>query len=758
MEKPSRGEFSFLGNVKHQAARLLRRPGASSAPPRPEHYPEPRGADTAPRLGNLFRPGFNCTAAGHAGRVALLVDGAAYYDAFMRAARKARYSILIVGWDFDSRTALAFDSRSGPAIRLGDFLNELAQARRRLHVRVLEWDYPVIFGVDRELSPIYGLSWKPHRRVHFRFDDTHPLAGSHHQKIVVIDDRIAFVGGLDLTSKRWDTPSHRPDDPGRTFEGKAYPPMHDVMAAIDGEAARALGDVVRARWLKATHERLDPVETRHDPWPSSLCADITDVHFAIACTAPDNNADAPVRHIEQLYLDMIARARRYIYIENQYFTSHKIAQALAARLGEPDPPQIVLVTRLLSHGWLEEVTMQRLRAKHVEDLRKADAHGRFFACYPHLAGLAEKTCIDTHSKLMIVDDEWLRVGSANLSNRSMGVDTECDLVIQADGLARVQDRIRAFRDRLLAEHLGAEPAEVERAIRTHGSMRAAIDRLGRTQRTLAELQIEPSSEAILSAAALADMEKPVSMEQLVTQLTTEADSAQAPKQARFPWVKLTAAVAIVAGLTALWRFTPLAVVFTAENVIAWTESFSAHWWAPLVVVLAYTPASVVMFPRPLITLAAVVSFGPWEGFVYAMTGVLIASAAGFYAGRSFGRDTVRRIAGRRLNRLSQALQRRGVLAVTAVRLVPLAPFIVESMVAGAIHLRLWQLSVGTFFGMLPGALTATVLGDALESALHDPARVNWWWVAGAMCAVVAASTAVARWLHRQGGEAQAPVQ
>ncbi len=704
------------------------------------------GRDSRAATG-LFELDVNCCATGYADRVAFLIDGAAYYRAFMQAARKARRSILIVGWDFDSRTALDIDDQSRPRTFLGEFLNELARARRKLRIRVLEWDYPVIFGVDRELSPLYGLSWKPHRRVQFCFDDTHPLAGSHHQKIVVIDDRVAFVGGLDLTSKRWDTQAHRPQDPGRTFAGKPYPPMHDVMVCVDGEAAAALGQIVRARWRAATKEQLQPVASPHDPWPDGFAPDMTSVHFGLACTAPPINGSPGVHHVERLYLDMIRRARRGIYIENQYFTSQKIADALAARLAEPDGPEIVLVTRLLSHGWLEEVTMQLLRSRHVEALRQADVHGRFFACYPHVGGLAQGTCIDAHSKLMVVDDEWVRVGSANLSNRSMGVDTECDIVMQADGETRVQTGIRHFRNRLLAEHLGSDPARVQNLIETSGSMRAAIDTLGNPDRTLAPLDVDPPSEVALSAASLADMEKPVSLETLAEQLTPELDSTL-EQPARFPWGKLVIGVAIVALLTAVWRFSPLAQIFTPEKVIAWFESFAAHWWAPLVIVAAYTPASIVMFPRPIITLAAVVAFGAWAGFALAMTGVIVASALGYYAGRAFGRQAVRRLAGPRLNRLTQVLQRRGVIAITAVRLVPIAPFIVESMVAGAIHMKLWQLSLGTFFGMLPGTLMATVLGDAIESALHDPARINWWFVAGVAALLASATYVVQRWLRK----------
>lgn len=716
-----------------------------------EESPAARERERSENTGGLFKPGTNCCATGHARRVALLVDGAAYFDAFVRAARNARHSIMLVGWDFDSRTALRVDVTGKPTLTLGPFLNELARNRRGLRIRLLEWDYPVIFGTDREISPIYGLTWKPHRRVHFRFDDTHPLAGSHHQKIVVIDDRIAFVGGLDLTSRRWDTPSHRPDEPGRTFDGKPYPPMHDVMAAVDGEAASALGDVVRRRWFAATRESLAPVRTRHDPWPDALAPTMTDVNFALACTAPPIADQPAVNHVERMYLDMISRARRSIYIENQYFTSQKIASALAARLREPDGPEIVLVTRLLSHGWLEEVTMQLLRAKHVEDLRAADTHGRFYACYPHIDGLTEKTCIDMHAKVMIVDDAWLRVGSSNLSNRSMGVDTECDLVLQANGQPRIATSIRGFREALLAEHLGNDTETVSRAVEAGGSLRAAIDSLRRTDRTLAPLEVEPPSEAAISAASLADMEQPVGMDLLVGELAADTGSAE-PTKRGFPWIPLLLSIVVVAALTAAWRFTPLADVVTAERVIAWTESFSRYWWAPLALVSLYTPASLVMFPRPLITLAAVVSFGPWEGLAYAMTGVLLASALGYYAGRAFGRNTVRRFAGTRLNRVSQVLQRRGVLAVTAVRLVPIAPFIVESMIAGAIHIKLWQLTVGTFLGMLPGALMATVLGDAAQSALRDPSQINWWFVGGTLAVLLTGSVLVTRWLRRVSEE------
>jgi phosphatidylserine/phosphatidylglycerophosphate/cardiolipin synthase-like enzyme len=429
-----------------------------------------------PQTTTLFQPGRNCTEEARADRAAFIVDAEAYFKAFMQAAERAERSIVILAWDFDSRITLNPQDPPAEQVRLGDFLNRLAETKPALRIRILDWDYPMVYGTDREFPPIYGLVWKPHRHIEFHYDDTHPLAGSHHQKIVVIDDKVAFAGGLDIAARRWDTCAHAAGDPHRLFDGQDYPPVHDVMCAVDGDAAAALARIACARWKNATGKLIPRHVVKSDPWPPVLRVDVTDVPVAIACTAPPLKDKEGVHEVEQMYLDMIARAKKYIYIENQYFTSDKIGAALGKRLEEENGPEVVLATRLLSHGWLEEVTMSVLRTKLVRELREVDKHNRFTAVCPHVEGLKEGTCIDLHSKVMIVDDEWCRIGSSNISNRSMGMDTECDVVVEARGERRVAQAIRAFRDRLLAEHLDADPEEVKRV--AANSMKAAIDTLG----------------------------------------------------------------------------------------------------------------------------------------------------------------------------------------------------------------------------------------------------------------------------------------
>jgi uncharacterized membrane protein YdjX (TVP38/TMEM64 family)/phosphatidylserine/phosphatidylglycerophosphate/cardiolipin synthase-like enzyme len=720
--------------------------------------PRLQSVDTSP---SILRPGYNVWGIARAERVAFLVDAADYFKAFHEAALRAKRSILILGWDFNSQTQLHFDpvDAGGPPALLGDFLNYLVHRRHSLHVHVLNWDYPMVFGADRELPPLYGFGWTPARRVHLRYDDTHPVAGSHHQKIVVIDDSVAFIGGIDLTLRRWDSPEHTPDDPRRTADGKPYPPFHDLMVALDGEAARSLAAHARERWSLATGQKLKPVTFRgisdNDPWPPSFNADLQSVEVGIARTAPPRGEQPAVKEVEKLYLDMIVAAKKTLYIENQYFTAPRIAAALEKRLAEPDGPEIVLVLRLLSHGWLEEHTMHVLRTRLIDRLRKADQHGRFHVYYPHVPGLKEGCCVDVHSKLMIVDDRVLRVGSSNLCNRSMGLDTEADIAIEARGRPQVANAIRRFRDRLVAEHLGVPVEKLRVEIERVSTLAGAIKVLMHEGRSMRELAHLPEwSDAVVNVAAVADPDEPIAFETLLLDRHhEEPDRPQKPA-----WAKLALIVLVVLGLTALWRWTPLAQTVSAETVIGWAKDFGSHWWAPLVLMASYTPACLVMFPRPLITLAAIIAFGPWMGFLYSLTGIVASSVVTYYIGRRMRRDTVRRLAGPKLDRMIEVLKKHGLLAMTLLRLVPIAPFAVESIVAGAIRMKVWHVAVGTAIGLLPGTLATTIFGDAIETALTGAGSVNWWLVGGAVALLTGGIVAVRRWFMKMSRRIHADEQ
>jgi phospholipase D1/2 len=376
----------------------------------------------------IVNPARNCWSVEPADRLGVIIDAADYFAAFAEACRSARHRILIVGWDFDRRERLYRDDegRAGLPDRIGEFLVTLLERRRSLHVYLLSWDFNMIYAAERELLPALRLRMQTPRRFHFRLDGNHPSGASHHQKIVVIDDRVAFVGGIDLSRWRWDTSEHLPDDPRRRDpEGSPYPPFHDLMMVVEGRAAKRLGELACERWRRARGRRLKPVTgTSGSTWPQSVEQVLKKVDLAIARTEPAYRGRSAAHEVKQLHLDAIAAARCFIYIENQYFTARVLCDALIERLEAQDGPEVVLVLPKRTGGWLEQATMDILRAREIERLRKADRSHRLRVYYPHQPGLGN-ACISVHAKLLIVDDRFMKIGSANASNRSMGLDTGC---------------------------------------------------------------------------------------------------------------------------------------------------------------------------------------------------------------------------------------------------------------------------------------------------------------------------------------------
>src|SRR3569623_1978833 len=224
------------------------RPAQSPLHPTDPSSPIAKKRDVSGMNQNL-EPGRNCWRIERADRVACLVDGADYFRALRASLKQAEESILILAWDIDSRLQLVReDPADGLLVEFGAFLNALISRKRRLHGHILSWDFAMLFALDREWLPIFKLDWKTHRRLRFHMDDRHPFGGSHHQKVVVIVDRLAFAGGLELSLGRWDTSEHRRDDPRRIELGHVRArPYHDVQMAVSGDAARALGALARHR-------------------------------------------------------------------------------------------------------------------------------------------------------------------------------------------------------------------------------------------------------------------------------------------------------------------------------------------------------------------------------------------------------------------------------------------------------------------------------------------------------------------------------
>lgn len=204
------------------------------------------------------------------------------------------------------------------------------------------------------------------------------------------------------------------------------------------------------------------------------------------------------------------------------------------------------------------------------------------------------------------------------------------------------------------------------------------------------------------------------------------------------------------GLSLAWRYTPLREVVTIENVVAFIDHFSGRWWGPVVLALAYTPASVIMFPRPLLTMAAAAVFGPAKGFAIAMAGILASALVFYFIGQRIQEKTMRRLAGPKIDRLTTLLRKDGFMAIAAVGFVPVAPFSIEMIVAGALRVRLRDLLLGVAVAHLPGTIATTLLGDQVAAAFRGGREINRLVLVLAV-AVFAAMIYVARRMWRRMG-------
>ncbi|MET0342581.1 MAG: phospholipase D-like domain-containing protein [Polyangiales bacterium] len=427
-----------------------------------------------------------------ADELGLLVDAADYFRAFYQTALSAERYLLLSGWQFDSDVELLRGDEAAQAthpVALLALLNQLCKEKPDLQIWILAWDFHMVFAAEREWMQKVVFHWTTHERLRFRFDDNHVERGCHHQKFVVADGEVCFVGGLDLCDDRWDDRHHRQHNDLRLSRGEPHKPFHDVQAWVRGRLfAESMGQLFQGRWVRAGGDpiALPPrTEARATlPKPADLLP-IAAREAALSRTDPHGTpgGPSPCEEIAKLHLAAIAQARSLIYAETQYLSAALIGEALTRRMRAKDAPrlEIVLVLNMRGETLKEQAAVGLAQAQLIRDLRAVAAEtGHALGIYYTLPacddGEQPERATYIHSKLMIVDDRLLTVGSANLTNRSLAVDTELNLTVEADGDddGALTHSVRAIRGALLAEHTGGEPrTEVEGLVAALDSIASA---------------------------------------------------------------------------------------------------------------------------------------------------------------------------------------------------------------------------------------------------------------------------------------------
>lgn len=685
---------------------------------------------------NIFTPGRNCWKVEGADFVSIVVDYGNYYRDLHESIVKARHSIFILGWDIDSRIELlrGEDAQTSPYPNtLFDLLCWKARENPHLQIYLNKWNYSAFFMRERE--PFWERKWKTCGlpNIHICLDGMIPLGACHHQKIACIDDETVYWGGMDVALGRWDFRQHRVNNRHRAdpcglphFEGtKPFLPYHDIQAVMAGPAAQSLARLVRERWKLASDIEPLPLRSPQDAslphtWPDSDPPDFKNIDVSIARTVPSMKDSPAIREIEQVYLDEIAKAEKFIYIENQFLCSDEIARAINRQLVAKPALRVLAISCWEPQGIMERKSMWGGRVRFRDLIEANGVKDRVVLAYPVSQECGEKAVVRIHSKLMVIDDKWMHLGSSNINNRSMGMDTECDVTLIGSHEAARQ-KIAAVRTDLIREHCGRPAEEIDRMIETGTLPQEFLADMPYSTQSLIRIDDEMyrHEKFVGLARAIADPRKPF----IPAQWTNIFHHGENRRLSQRKTAYLVAFIFLCCLITAAWKYTGMAEYASLESLSALfgarEESFLTYVW----VTGLYVVCSMLFIPVTVLTAAIIVVFGGMKGVLISLVAAMISSALGYKLGTLMGPDHLRRFS-KVTESVLDKISHLSVISVAIIRNIPLAPFPVVNLVFGISNVSLATFMLGTFIGLLPGKLTLAFLGDSISTLIKSPSVEN----------------------------------
>lgn len=416
----------------------------------------------------------------------LLIDAAEYFRDLYRVLCRAERRIVILGWELSTHVRLISENEAvlGPG-ELDALLVYLLERTPSLEVKILVWDAFPFFLHQRDSRRVLERAFG-HPRLKLCLHRHLPTFASYHQKMVIVDDEVAYVGGIDLAQSRWDTSEH--SFVNKTAHG--HVPLHDVQLRVTGPAVQALVRIAAEDWLVAAGEELGAIRGPQRRRPALVDASFSSAKILISRTRAMYRFWPEVHEIGAHLLELIRAAQWRLYIECQYLTSRSIVEELCRSLECNSGPEVILVTSCRHLGWLEKRTLGAIRNQALTQLRRADRCRRLGVFFPKTPD--SNVGVLVHSKLLIVDDRFLFIGSANLTNRSLFFDSEIGVTIVASACEAARSAIMRFNEQILAEHLGCLSADLRHLneARERASLLELIHSRQNESRTLKPLGFE----------------------------------------------------------------------------------------------------------------------------------------------------------------------------------------------------------------------------------------------------------------------------
>ncbi|GAA3947665.1 hypothetical protein GCM10022278_03590 [Allohahella marinimesophila] len=619
---------------------------------------------------------------------------------------------------------------------VSDLLAKCAQDNPDLQVYLLRWDSSLAFLGMRELWAKEVWDEKTPDNVHVQLDATIPMGGSQHQKIVIIDDEVAFSGGMDIAVHRWDTRDHNPDEGERIEEDGTYGPLHDVQCVVAGPIVQDLAELVRWRWKRLAGREAIPFRGNADDaandmpasWPPSVRPLFRDIPCAIARTIPFMDDVEPQQEVRRMLLDLIDQAEDLIYIENQFASREEIAERLNERLKQCSRLRVLLVSSYEPEGAVEREAYWASRVAFKKILEAGIEPERILMASSSIEDDQGKvTSKRIHSKVMSIDDRYLVIGSSNLSNRSMTLDTECDLVFEARSPAQREQVVQARND-LVLEHSGCEAAQLSSYLEPGKPLRNLEHCRQPGRYGLSEVEDEQFTDQSLRSFMLpfSDPEEPLVPPLPLFNGKRTQISNPSKKMLIFGGVALV--ILLLAGLG--YYASQHVSWLNAEAVQGFLEDTRGTYWALPAVCGIYILAGILFFPVTVLSVAVAAVFGPLWGPIYGMAGALCSAALLFGAGQAMGGDSLSRIGGSKVKRVDRKFRDSGIIGVAAIRVIPIAPFSLVNLVAGFSSIRFYQFIMGTFLGMAPLMVAKGFVGDSLAQIVISPSAQNIGYLTG----------------------------
>lgn len=679
--------------------------------------------------------------------LAVFTESASYFSALRNAINCAERRILIVGWSLDDRIRLVRgDADSVDERSLGEFLVDRARENPDLRIQLRIWQAPAVFAADQYITEWFQDQAQALDNLELLRVPAASAFAARHEKYVIIDDFLAWVGGMDLSHSRWDTTDHRGDSEARTNpDGERYVPYHDTQLMFSGPAVRDLFAVavqdrlVEDDWNPPEDSRGSQQVWPGNLWPADVPVDLREreIYLSFTRTYPERD-DGDVRQIFHLYRDLVAAAEDRVYIENQYFSSDEITAALSSRLQEPEGPEVIIIMPRELPDALGRMTMGVSSAVQLSHLIDHDHHHRlgiFNLRSPD--DLAAN--VKVHSKTMIIDGALVTLGSANINGRSFSLDSEVNATILGpaeEGGSSAGDApspagdISAIEDRLLAQHAGLSVDAWQQQVAHHDGSRLAAFR----KRSAEWSGLEEGGDHVIADASKRvpkelvdrfDMEQPPPQETVFQRIARSNPWEIITRTKRVWATSLVAVLAIGALLYAAQSDLDIRAVLQRIEVI----NTQRPWAGALLTIAAFwvTMSFFVTIVVPIVFFSAL--HGPLLGIVYSTLGIFSGAAIFYAIGLALHTSSWpdRYQAVRRAKGQLERIKPYGLWAVAISRMVPSGPFLVVNLVTGLLGFTPVQFLAGSAVGLLPGIVAFSVFGEVIRNVFTDPSLGSTIW-------------------------------